>query len=94
VALAGVLDQRSFEDPASRAWTFRTVGVGHDRAFWSSFIAALRTVGYDDVLSIENEDPYQPAEEGVRQAAGFILPLLGEPPPEAVDPQSVMKGSR
>ena len=38
----------------------------------------MRDVGYDDVLSIENEDPYQPAEAGVRQAAAFILPLLAE----------------
>ncbi|MGH2819207.1 MAG: sugar phosphate isomerase/epimerase family protein, partial [Actinomycetota bacterium] len=94
VALAGVLDQRPFEDPANRAWTFRTVGVGHDRAFWSSFIAGLRSVGYDDVLSIENEDPYQPAEEGVRQAADFILPLLAETPPEASDAPTLTQGAR
>ena len=56
VALAGVLDQRPFDDPAHRAWVFRTVGRGHDRAFWAAFVAALRSVGYDDVLSIENED--------------------------------------
>ena len=94
LALAGVLDQRPFDDPANRAWTFRTVGVGHDRAFWSSFIAALRSVRYDDVLSIENEDPYQPAEEGVRQAAGFILPLLAEPHLESMDPPPTTQGAR
>jgi sugar phosphate isomerase/epimerase len=77
VALAGVLDTSSFEDPSERAWTFRTVGRVHDRAWWASFIAALRSVGYDGPLSIENEDPYQPAVAGVEEAAAFILPLLG-----------------
>jgi sugar phosphate isomerase/epimerase len=77
VALAGVLDGRSFDDPDERAWNFRTVGVGHGRAFWGAFLAGLRAVGYSGVVSIENEDPYQSADAGVRQAAAFILPLLG-----------------
>ena len=76
VALAGVLDQRPFEDPADRAWVFRTIGRGHDRPFWSAFVAALEDVGYDDVLSIENEDELQPAEDGVREAAAFMQSIL------------------
>jgi len=76
VALAGVLDTTPFEDAGQRAWVFRTVGRAHDRTWWSSFIGALREVGYDGPLSIENEDPYQPAVEGVEEAAAFIRPLL------------------
>jgi len=76
VALAGVLDTTPFEDPRQRAWTFRTVGRVHDRAWWASFVTALRAVGYDGPLSIENEDPYQPAIEGVEEAAAFIRPLI------------------
>jgi sugar phosphate isomerase/epimerase len=76
VAIAGVLDNRPFEDPAHRAWGFRTVGRGHGAEFWSGFVAALREVGYDDTLSIENEDEAQPAEPGVREAAAFMLPLI------------------
>ena len=75
-ALAGVLDNRPFADPARRAWVFRTVGRGHGIEFWSTFLAALAEVGYDDVLSIENEDVEQPQELGVREAARFIRPLL------------------
>jgi sugar phosphate isomerase/epimerase len=78
VALAGVLDQHPFEDPAGRAWGFRTVGRGHRAEFWAAFVAALRDVGYDDMLSIENEDEWQPAEEGVREAAAFMRPILGD----------------
>jgi sugar phosphate isomerase/epimerase len=77
LALAGVLDTTPFDAARDRAWTFRTVGRVHDRAWWTSFIAALRSVGYDGPLSIENEDPYQPAVEGVEEAAAFILPLIG-----------------
>src|SRR5436190_11137278 len=52
LAIAGVLDQALFETPEERAWLFRTVGRGHDRAFWASFLGALAEVGYDDVVSI------------------------------------------
>jgi sugar phosphate isomerase/epimerase len=76
LALAGVLDTTPFEDAHDRAWVFRTVGRIHDKAWWTSFIAALRAVGYDGPLSIENEDPYQPAIEGVEEAAAFIRPLV------------------
>jgi sugar phosphate isomerase/epimerase len=77
VALAGVLDQRPFDDPSRRAWVFRTVGAVHDRAFWASFVAALREAGYDDVLAIENEDAALPPETAVEQAARFMAPILG-----------------
>ena len=73
----GVLDTTSFDDARERAWVFRTVGRAHDRAWWASFIEALRAVGYDGALSIENEDPYQSAVDGVREAAAFSLPLIG-----------------
>lgn len=76
VALAGVLDGRSFDDPAQRAWTFRTVGIGHGEAFWGALVDALDVAGYTGVLSIENEDPYEPAAEGVRNAAAFMRPLI------------------
>jgi sugar phosphate isomerase/epimerase len=76
VALAGVLDQRSFDDPAQRAWVFRTVGAIHDSEFWTAFVAALREVGYDDVLAIENEDASLPPEASVEAAARFMTPIL------------------
>jgi len=76
VALAGVLDNRPFEDPAQRAWVFRTVGRIHPRAWWLDFVAALRDAGYDDALSIEQEDPYSSQEDGVREAAAFVAGLL------------------
>lgn len=76
VALAGVLDSRPFEDPANRAWVFRTVGSIHGAAFWTDFIEALRAVGYDDALAIENEDASVTPQEGVELGAAFMRPLL------------------
>jgi sugar phosphate isomerase/epimerase len=78
VAIAGVLDHRSFEVPAGRAWNFRTLGRGHDGAFWRSFLATVRSTGYDGVLSIEHEDRSMDPVEGVEEAAGFILPIIAE----------------
>lgn len=77
VAIAGVLDQRPFEDPSRRGWVFRTPGAVHDRSWWTTFVDALRDVGYDGALAIENEDPYLPAESAVEEAARFLRPIIG-----------------
>lgn len=76
VAIAGVLDQRPFDDPSNRAWVFRTVGTVHGREFWSAFVSALREVGYDDVLSIENEDARLRPESAVEDAARFMHSVM------------------
>lgn len=76
VAIAGVLDQRPFDDPAQRAWVFRTAGSVHGHEFWSAFVDALRNVGYDDVLAIENEDAGLTPEAAVREAARFMHSVL------------------
>ncbi|MEU9348142.1 hypothetical protein AB0D74_43800 [Streptomyces sp. NPDC048278] len=64
--------------PEEQAWTFRTVGhgTGTGTGFWAPFIGAPAEVGYDDVVSVENEDPVRDAVEGVADAARFIKPLL------------------
>ncbi|HEU4674310.1 MAG TPA: sugar phosphate isomerase/epimerase [Candidatus Limnocylindrales bacterium] len=75
-ALAGVLDDRPFAPGAERSWQFRTVGAVHDAAWWRSFIATLQEVGYDDVVSIENEDLTLDLVAGVERSAEFIRPIL------------------
>ena len=78
VAIAGVLDQRPFDDPPNRAWVFRTAGSVHGREFWSALVAALRDVGYEEVLSIENEDAGLTPEAAVAEAARFMRSVLGD----------------
>ena len=75
LALAGVLDDRAFTDP-QRAWTQRTIGQGHDAGFWRDFLTAIRDSGYRGAVCIENEDPYQSYDDGVREAAGVVRPLV------------------
>ncbi len=57
-------------------WVFRTVGSVHGAEYWSRFLDALERVGYDDVVSIENEDASVTPQEGVELAARFMRPLL------------------
>jgi sugar phosphate isomerase/epimerase len=76
LALNGVLDWRPWDDPANRAWVFRTIGHGHPASFWGAFFEALADAGYDDALSIENEDVLLPGEAGVKAALDFATPLV------------------
>ena len=77
MATAGVLDQRPFSDPGRRAWIQRAIGRGHDATFWSDFVDALAASGYQGSVSIENEDPVLSHEDGVREAAALLRPMLG-----------------
>jgi sugar phosphate isomerase/epimerase len=51
-------------------WRYRLPGVGV--LDWSAIISALRDIGYDDVIAIENEDPLCPGLAGVTSAAEFL----------------------
>ncbi|MBM3775440.1 MAG: sugar phosphate isomerase/epimerase, partial [Acidobacteria bacterium] len=62
-------------------WIFRTVGYGHPEEFWRTYISALRQAGYDDVLSIEHEDPLIDPEEGFELAAALLQRILIRKPP-------------
>jgi sugar phosphate isomerase/epimerase len=76
VAVAGVLDLRSFDEPGGRAWNFRTVGRGHDSTFWRAFVTGLAGVGYTGSLSIEHEDRSEDPLLGVTESAAFAGQLL------------------
>ncbi len=80
LALNGVLDPRSWDDPTNRSWVFRTVGEGNPETFWTAFLDALKEIGYDEDLSIENEDPLLPGESGVRRAVEFITSIMSPEP--------------
>ncbi len=60
VALAGLLDRA--------AWRYATVGHGHDEAWWRAFAQELQRAGYDDVISVEYEDPAVPPERSIVEA--------------------------
>jgi sugar phosphate isomerase/epimerase len=76
VALVGVIDSRTDVSFRERPWNFCTPGYGHDALWWREFFVALSDVGYDDVASIENEDPYLPGVDGVIQTCAFLSGIL------------------
>lgn len=52
----GTLDTRHVVPVPGRTWNFVPLGHGLSRRAWLELVGALREVGYDDVISIENED--------------------------------------
>jgi sugar phosphate isomerase/epimerase len=71
----GHLDAKSVVPVAGRSWNFVAVGRGQSIAFWADLIRTLRVVGYEDVLSIENEDYSMSAEEGIQQSVSALQAL-------------------
>lgn len=55
---------------------WRYVLPGYGRIRWGEFIGTLRSIGYDDVLSIEHEDAAFPPEEGFSKAARYLGTLV------------------
>ena len=74
--LNGLNDWKNHDDIANRAWNFRIVGSGHGAEFWNDFISTFRLIGYDGVISIENEDPFMAGDEGLKKSIDFLNQFL------------------
>ena len=72
----GIIDTTIATDFENRAWSYITLGRGHDESWWKAFVGALREAGYDGVLSIEHEDPAQSAEAGVEESVMLLRRVL------------------
>jgi sugar phosphate isomerase/epimerase len=79
VAKYGVLNF-AFEtsDLANASATFRAVGYGHGASTWKAIIQAYMDIGYEGILSIENEDPILPGPVGVERAAYVLKNIRNE----------------
>ncbi len=71
VARYGVLNFGSKNDMKGSEF-FRAVGYGHGASVWKDVIAAYMEVGYDGMLSIENEDPLLTGEVGVERSLAVL----------------------
>jgi sugar phosphate isomerase/epimerase len=71
LALNGLLDRRWPEPAAEMPWTFAVPGRGHALDWWAGLIQAL-SGSQVQVISIEHEDPFVPAETGVPEAARLL----------------------
>ncbi|HKX10253.1 MAG TPA: sugar phosphate isomerase/epimerase [Stellaceae bacterium] len=74
--LNGRIEFKTNDRADERAWNYVTLGLGHDDAWWRKFCAALRAVGYDDVLSIEHEDMTMSPLEGVRRSVELLKRVM------------------
>lgn len=81
VNMYGLTDMQPYGNVQTRAWTFRSVGCGHSLQEWSNMMSALRTFGYDYVVSIEHEDPLMSIEEGFTRAVKNLKSILIEEQP-------------
>jgi len=58
--------------------TFRAVGYGHGASLWKSVVKAYMDIGYEGILSIENEDPILAGPVGVERAAWVLKNVRSE----------------
>lgn len=58
--------------------TFRAVGYGHGANLWKDVLRAYMEVGYEGILSIENEDPILPGAVGVERSAYVLKNIRAE----------------
>jgi sugar phosphate isomerase/epimerase len=65
-------DEWANEWPKPSAWDFVALGKGHDVAYWTEFLRALREVDPDMLVNIEHEDVSLGREEGVAVAAAVL----------------------
>jgi sugar phosphate isomerase/epimerase len=75
-AVNGVIETTPGDRFQDRAWNYITLGYGHGELWWREFVAVLAAVGYDDVFSIEHEDPTLSALEGVEKSVELLRHVL------------------
>jgi len=70
------------EEPEEKATDgsvyFRAVGYGHGADLWKNVVKAYMEVGFEGIMSIENEDPILPGEVGVERACYVLKNVRAE----------------
>lgn len=72
----GRIDPKPLNDRANRAWLYRTVGHGHDALMWKEIMSMLVLVGYDGVVSLEQDDSFMTATEGFEKSIAFLRSIV------------------
>jgi sugar phosphate isomerase/epimerase len=75
-AVNSLIDTKPVDQTRERSWSYVTLGYGHDLPWWREFCSLLRSVGYDDVLSIEHEDLMLPPLDGVRKSVDLLRRVI------------------
>jgi sugar phosphate isomerase/epimerase len=72
----GVLHYSPPSETEQPPWHFAPVGEGHDEDTWVDLLAAVRSAGYEGVISIEHEDPRYDGEEGTGRSLSGLRRIL------------------
>jgi sugar phosphate isomerase/epimerase len=78
--VTGRLETLRHENVKDRAWSYITLGIGHDEQWWRQFCYRLRLHGYDGWLSIEHEDITLSRLEGMRRSVAVLKSALPAEP--------------
>ena len=81
IRVNGCNDHKPYDRILDRAWTFRSIGYGHDAAVWREIVSTLRLVGYDYVISIEHEDALMSNDEGLAKGIALLKEVVISDPP-------------
>ncbi len=79
-ALTSRLDSGAVSDVQDRAWSYVTLGKGHDATWWAQFCHRLRLAGYDGWLAVEQEDALMDPYEGLSQSVQFLSSVMPKQP--------------
>jgi sugar phosphate isomerase/epimerase len=58
-------------------WRYRLPGLG--ALNWLDIFSALRDIGYDGIIAIENEDPVCPGKAGIKWSRDYLTSILLPP---------------
>lgn len=68
----GLLDTKHVVPFEGRSWNFVPLGHGNSARAWLEIVKTLRDVGYDGVISIENEDYLLDADTAISTSANVL----------------------
>lgn len=68
----GLIDVKHVTPVEGRSWNYVALGHGHSVREWFEIVKALREAGYDDTISIENEDYSLEADVAVSNSAAVL----------------------
>jgi sugar phosphate isomerase/epimerase len=74
----GTLDTGHVVPVVRRTWNFVPLGHGLSRRGWLEIVQVLREVGYDDVISIENEDYTLDAKAAIAESVDVLRFAIAE----------------
>jgi sugar phosphate isomerase/epimerase len=68
----GLIDPKPVTPVKGRSWNYVSLGHGNSYRAWLDILQALKDVGYDDVVSIENEDYSLDADTAISTSASVL----------------------